>query len=303
MFRLLRSKARYINLLIMVDEKTEPRTYRIRTRFLRIGFFFFVFMVCLMLVSLIYYYSNAYKIVYYDMIENKYRQLVEDNQRIRLIEREYKKVRQENEKIRMVFGYLKNAPEDTTEQPVKKSAATRNKQSDLIIAEGVKGAVLRGSMASSDFGRSAYQDFISSYAAIPSVIPVESPYISRFFSDTVWSYHPAVDFVAARGTPVRATADGWVLMAEWSVSNGHTIILYHGYGYFSVYKHCEYMFVKASQSVKSGDIIATVGESGMNASGTHLHFEIWKDGEPVDPLRLFPELKNSASAGYTAASM
>ncbi len=298
MFRLLKTSGKYITLLVMLDEKTDPRSYRFRTRTIRWGIFISIGAVILFIASMIYYYSNAYKIVYYDMLENKYHQLADDNKRIRIIEREYRKVRQENEKIRSVFGYIKNAPEDTTVIAEKKEPAkAADKKNKLVLVKGMRGSVLRNTSGAAETEKSYYQDFISSYTAIPSVLPVDSRFISRGYSDSAWSYHWGIDLVAEKGTPVKSAADGWVMTADWNVPFGNTIVLFHGYGYFSVYKHAEFLFVNPGQSVKSGEIIATVGESGALSTGTHLHFEIWKDGQPLDPAEFFPQLKDAVMLG------
>ena len=184
MFRLLKSSGKYITFLVMYDEKNDPRSYRFKTRTIKTGFFLFIGLLLLAVFSMIYYYANAYKIVYYDMLETKYRQLAEDNMRIRAIEREYKKVRQENEKIRMVFGYIKNAPEDTTVvEEKKKSAGDEEKKNELVLVEGMKGSMLRTGSESREQERTYYQDFISSYSSVPSVLPVDSRFFSRAFSD------------------------------------------------------------------------------------------------------------------------
>lgn len=298
MYRLFKATGKYITFLVMLDEKNDPRSYRFRTRTIRLGIILSMAAVILFIVSMVYYYSNAYKIVYYDTLESKYFQLAEDNKRIRIIEREYRKVRQENEKIRSVFGYIKNAPEDTTLIAEKKeSAKEQDKKNDLVLVEGMKGSILRNTSGVAETDKSYYQDFISSYTAIPSVLPVDSRFISRGYSDSAWSYHWGIDLVSEKGTPVKAAADGWVMTADWNVPFGNTIVLFHGYGYFSVYKHAEFLFVYPGQSVRGGDIIATVGESGALSTGTHLHFEIWKDGQPADPADFFPQLKDAVMLG------
>ncbi len=288
----------------MYDEKTDPRSYRFRTRTLKTGLVMIFILFLLAVLSMIYYYSNAYKIVYYDMLETKYQQLADDNKRIRIIEREYKKVRQENEKIRMVFGYMKNAPEDTTAfEEKKKTAGEEEKKNDLILVEGMKGAILRTGTGDQQQERTYYQDFISSYTSIPSTLPVDSRFFSRRFSDSAGSSHWGIDLVAAKGAPVKAAADGWVAVSDWHVRYGNTVVLYHGYGYFSVYKHAEYLFVQPGWLVKGGDIIATVGETGALSTGTHLHFEIWKDNQPVDSVDYFPQLKDAVMIDRTGHAM
>ena len=92
------------------------------------------------------------------------------------------------------------------------------------------------------------------------------------------------------GEPVYASASGFVVFSDWTYDFGNYIILYHGDDYFSVYGHNKNNFVKVREFVNRSAIIASSGSTGI-VSGPHLHFEIWKDGEAVNPLELFPKYK------------
>ncbi|UKM65578.1 M23 family metallopeptidase [Flavobacteriaceae bacterium GSB9] len=95
--------------------------------------------------------------------------------------------------------------------------------------------------------------------------------------------HYAVDIVVAKGTPVKAAADGIVIFAEWTASTGYVVILEHSYGLISVYKHNAYVTKAQGDLVKSGEVIATAGNAGELSTGPHLHFELWNDGYPINP--------------------
>ena len=95
--------------------------------------------------------------------------------------------------------------------------------------------------------------------------------------------HYAVDIVVAKDTPIKATADGVVIFAEWTVSTGYVIILEHSYGLISIYKHCSALTKDQGDLVKSGEVIATAGNTGELSTGPHLHFELWNDGYPINP--------------------
>lgn len=96
--------------------------------------------------------------------------------------------------------------------------------------------------------------------------------------------HFAVDVAVETGTPVKAVADGTVIFAEWTAATGHVIILEHTQGFISVYKHNGALHKNQGDLVKSGEVIASSGSSGELTTGPHLHFELWSDGYPVDPL-------------------
>ena len=95
--------------------------------------------------------------------------------------------------------------------------------------------------------------------------------------------HFAVDVSVDIGTPVKAILAGTVLFSEWSVETGHVILLDHGENLISVYKHNSKILKSQNETVQAGEVIAFSGEEGALSSGPHLHFEIWKNGLPIDP--------------------
>jgi murein DD-endopeptidase MepM/ murein hydrolase activator NlpD len=95
--------------------------------------------------------------------------------------------------------------------------------------------------------------------------------------------HYAIDIVVAKDTPIKATADGTVVFAEWTASTGYVIILEHSYGLISIYKHNATLTKRQGDLVKAGEVIATSGNTGELSTGPHLHFELWSDGYPINP--------------------
>lgn len=95
--------------------------------------------------------------------------------------------------------------------------------------------------------------------------------------------HYAIDLVVPKDTPIKATADGAVIFAEWTASTGYVIILEHSYGLISVYKHNAALIKAQGDLVKAGEVIATSGNTGELSTGPHLHFELWNDGYPINP--------------------
>lgn len=95
--------------------------------------------------------------------------------------------------------------------------------------------------------------------------------------------HYAVDIALASGTPIKTIANGTVLFADWTPTNGNVIIVNHAEGIMSVYKHCQTLTKSQGDIVRSGEVIATAGNTGTQSTGVHLHFELWKNGHPVDP--------------------
>ncbi len=95
--------------------------------------------------------------------------------------------------------------------------------------------------------------------------------------------HFGIDLVISENTPVAASANGYVVFSDYTVNDGNIIILAHAAGYITVYKHCAAVLKKERDVVEQGEVIALSGNSGKHTTGPHLHFEIWKDGIPLDP--------------------
>jgi murein DD-endopeptidase MepM/ murein hydrolase activator NlpD len=96
------------------------------------------------------------------------------------------------------------------------------------------------------------------------------------------SWHQGIDLSAPKGTPVRATADGRVVVAERKGAWGRMVLIDHGNGYETRFAHLKRIKVERGEKVRRGEVVGTVGESG-NATGPHLHYEVLISGTPVDP--------------------
>jgi septal ring factor EnvC (AmiA/AmiB activator) len=89
----------------------------------------------------------------------------------------------------------------------------------------------------------------------------------------------------ANNTPIKAIAAGTVLLADWTPTNGNVIIVRHNDGIISVYKQAGSVTKEQGDIVKSGEVIAMAGSSGVQQNGIPLHFELWKDGYPINPTQ------------------
>ncbi len=105
--------------------------------------------------------------------------------------------------------------------------------------------------------------------------------ITTHFNDN--ENHYAIDIATKKNTPIKSIADGTVIFSEWSVDTGYVIIIDHGNSLLSVYKHNSQLFKRQGELVKSGEVIANAGSAGALSTATHLHFELWYNGYPIDP--------------------
>lgn len=95
--------------------------------------------------------------------------------------------------------------------------------------------------------------------------------------------HFGVDIVARSNEPVKCIADGTVILASWTQDSGYVIAVQHSGNILSVYKHNAELLKKVGTFVNAGDIISIVGNSGEMTDGPHLHFELWYNGNSLDP--------------------
>ncbi len=133
-------------------------------------------------------------------------------------------------------------------------------------------------------------------ASIPAIMPVKNENLKRMASGYGWrtdpftkvrKFHYGMDFSAPRGTPVYATGDGRVRRADNRSSGyGKHIRIDHGFGYTSLYAHLYKYNVRPGQNVKRGDLIGFVGSTGRSQA-PHLHYEIYKDDERINPLNFY----------------
>lgn len=159
---------------------------------------------------------------------------------------------------------------------------------------------LNNRMNNQDKSYSDITKFISNkeelLASTPAIQPVSNSDLKRVASgfgsriDPVYKtikFHAGLDFSAPQGTPIYATANGTIRTAG-NLGNGYGnhVIINHGYGYETLYGHMFKVKVKSGQRVKRGEIIGWVGSTGKS-TGPHCHYEVHKNGRPIDPIYFF----------------
>lgn len=119
--------------------------------------------------------------------------------------------------------------------------------------------------------------------AFPSDASTSSPFGWRMHPVLGYRrFHAGLDFAASYGSTIRAADSGTVIMAGWYGGYGNAVIIDHGKGITTLYGHTSQLFVSEGQTVQRGQAIAAVGSTGLS-TGPHLHFEVRRDGTPVDP--------------------
>lgn len=132
--------------------------------------------------------------------------------------------------------------------------------------------------------------------SIPSIIPIADKNLTRLSSgygyriDPVYhvtKLHSGIDFTSPIGSPIHCTGDGTVVKVGYSTGGyGNEVIVDHGFGYKSHYAHMSKFNTKVGKKVKRGEIIGFVGSTGKSTA-PHLHYEIIKNGNKIDPINFF----------------
>jgi murein DD-endopeptidase MepM/ murein hydrolase activator NlpD len=127
--------------------------------------------------------------------------------------------------------------------------------------------------------------------ATPSLLPTVG-FVSSSFGyrrnpyNGTFRLHAGIDIAAETGTPVRAPAKGTVVYSGYREGYGKCVVIHHGYGISTLFAHNSKLYVTVGAKVRRGEVIAEVGSTG-HSTGPHLHFEIRKNGVPVNPVTFF----------------
>ncbi|MEI6408698.1 MAG: M23 family metallopeptidase [Bacteroidota bacterium] len=206
------------------------------------------------------------------------------------LESEVEATRRYGDNIRKILnGNLADMSKEVAEKKglPENPADTMPKDVDRIPEDEVlRAAVAKGNF-SSDPGVS------EASAGIGAIVPRDVPLGQLFFMPPVsgeivsrfdlQKSHYGIDVAAPKNTAVKAAADGVVISAGYTVETGYSIAIQHPNNVVTMYKHNSVLLKPTGESVKAGEAIALIGNSGENTSGPHLHFELWYKGRPVDP--------------------
>ncbi len=251
-------KPKYIQFMVLRDDQHEPKNYKIRTILMR-GLIGLLILIVLLGISggVVY-----WRITSLALSNNRLR---EENSKLVKSLKQVDKLREELNKIKRFETQLRGSLSGY----VKIENADQQDTTDL---------------ESINFENLNFARQYTIFRSIPSLAPVEGFMTRGFDPSSLFNEpHLGIDIAAPTGTPVKATADGVVVFSGWTVDGGSVLILKHGYGFISLYKHNERNLVIELERVRKGQVIALLGNTGKITTGAHLHFEIWRDGVPVNP--------------------
>lgn len=263
-----KSKAFYT--LILVPEDNGKTTTLHISRFVINSFIVFLIIFTIGLLLLLYKSGEiAAKLQLLSLIKLENEKLLKENTNLRAINEKLTK-------LDILSKYLYNLSLYQNEE--LKSIEEQKKMKENIIPK------LRENISSKE-SRSYSLITNEKLLSYPNILPVEGWITRKFSLDSSVMGHPGVDFAAAIGTPIKATAPGIVEDLKNDKYFGLIVTLLHDNGFVTRYGHCSQVLVSKHERVNKGQTIALVGNTGLS-TGPHLHYEVLKDGKYIDPLSI-----------------
>ena len=167
---------------------------------------------------------------------------------------------------------------ETTKSEAQKEIKVRIDISDIEFKVNQEDSLLRKVVEKED--RFNVLESATSKVKYVLISPIFGQVTSRF---DYGFKHFGTDIAVPINSPVKSIAKGAVVLAEWTVQTGYVIVIEHAYGLTSVYKHNDSGLISQGDLVESGQVIALSGNTGELTTGPHLHFELWREGIPVNP--------------------
>ncbi len=196
-----------------------------------------------------------------------------ENEKLTVENRQLKQIEEKLEQIEIMSQYI----ERLAVIPERRNRLNDNSKKANFNLFGFNDSLKK---ARSNTGYSINSDRI---ASIPTITPVEGWITKKFSSDTSSSvFHQGIDFAAAYGTAIRATAMGVVQDIQDDKYYGLLVTIRHDNGFITKYGHCSQILVSKNVTVQRGQTIALVGNTGRSTA-PHLHYEVIKDGRNVNP--------------------
>ena len=297
-------KLKYITILLLPNDSTNVKQFRIPRFFLYMFLFFIPF-----IAAYIFWVIGDYKDVKAKVPEIASLQKQNEQQKVQLtylgqrIERINQKMGELNEfdrKLKIMTNLEESAGQGPfigvggseptmlasnsyVNEPVKEMVRSMHQSLDVLNEDIITGNQVKHKLFQ------YLEDQKVLLSSTPSIWPTKGWLSSRFgyrispFTQRK-EMHKGLDISTRINTPIVAPADGIVIKTGWNGSFGRMISIRHGNGYISKYAHLNKILVKKGQAVKRGDKLGLVGQTGRS-TGPHLHYEVHLKGVPVNPLR------------------
>jgi len=277
-----------ITFLIIPDTYTEPISFKLSIRALRIIVPLGVMLVIHIIVGGVFYWKYARARAENIQLKTENLKLEEDNKKIYKITSDLNRLKQLEEKIKLALGAhigVKGSSAETSQKVRAPEGRQAPRGSSLPGVEIYKRPLsLERELKDFKLNDSTYYNLNGGF---PTLLPVEGVITAEFKLPSFSSpeKHLGIDIAAPKGSVIRAAGDGWIVFANWTPELGNLVIIYHGLDMFTYYGHNLRILKPEKSFVRRGEPIALLGSSGITSTGPHLHFEIWKGGTPLDPQK------------------
>ncbi|MFQ5750450.1 MAG: M23 family metallopeptidase [bacterium] len=277
-------RSKKISILIVPEDNAEPYSFRLKTRVVKGLYVLAAILIVHIILGGIAYWKYAKLSSYNKKLIAYNTQLQEDNKKVIALADQFYALEKEYTKVKSLLGVEDELTPESSRGIEKRQSnvlfdsivpAISSKKTPELNLNDTKTRYLLSPK------ESKYHDYVEN---IPTLLPVKG-FLTLDFQREGWfmpKTHTGVDIVAKKGTIIRAAGAGVIIFANWTFDLGNLIIIDHGGGILSYYAHAQRILQPEKSYVKKGQPIALLGSSGKS-TGPHLHFEIWKDGAPVDP--------------------
>jgi murein DD-endopeptidase MepM/ murein hydrolase activator NlpD len=288
-----RRKKKHLYDIVVLSLGEGKKTFSFRAsgaKLVLLGIMTFLVSVGITLAVLIYTPLAMYVPIPNPGLEEKYgRQIVETQEKLSALAERVVLLGDYNSQLRKALGEDASRDSAASKVPSPSVAIDEHEASAQASPPAANGAVETdlaplGEEGEFESASSDYSVVSTSTPLVPTRFPLLIPtegFVTQGFDPA--RRHYGIDLAARTGTPVHAAADGHVVFAGWTYDDGNMLIISHGGGYLTLYKHLQTLLKTGQATVKRGETIALLGSSGKTSLGPHLHFEVWKDGMPHDP--------------------
>ena len=176
-----------------------------------------------------------------------------------------------------IYGFLRVIGKDRLTNEINELKKINNFSIEVVRALGNDSLIHKYPSE-----RELIDNYFKNLDEVKSMIPPVSGYVTQGLDLKSNFTHTGIDIAAKKGEKILSPADGLVVFSGTTDDLGKTIIISHSNNLFSLYGHNDKNAVNSRTKVNKGDVIGYVGETG-NTDGPHLHFELWKNSEVLDP--------------------
>lgn len=278
----LLKKSKYISVLIVPDGDNRTFGFRLNATLCKVVFVFGILCLGAVIIGVVTYWKVAHLALQADRLKKENEFLSQENSKVIHLQKTVYEMKEIDHRLKMLAGVGAGADVQTSSEEGNLEGDTFQHSAQRREPSSLGSRRARTYAYADTVGTSDQPDTLS--PTRPNLWPVQG-WVTAEFNLTTGPFgrkHTGIDIAAPTDTPVKATADGIITFAGWTEDLGNLVMIQHDPVFSSRYGHNSRILVHQGEHVRKGQTIAFVGSSGKS-SASHLHFEIWRDGRPVNP--------------------